>query len=60
MIKTGDLRETSKGDFDRTKKAEYFDEDGYAVADAGNKDKLRKPKRIEHKSTEGQPTEQSS
>lgn len=30
-----------------TKKAEYYDEEGFGVADAENKDKLKQPKRIE-------------
>ena len=47
MIKHGEVRlGESNSDFDHTKKAEYFDELGYEIADAANKDKLKKPVKI--------------
>ena len=46
MEKNGMLSEKSKSDFDNTKKAEYFDVEGFAVADAENKHKLNKPEEI--------------
>jgi hypothetical protein len=45
MEKNGMLTESSRNDFN-SKKAEYFDEEGYGVADADNKDKLKKPEPI--------------
>lgn len=47
MIKYGVMTEQSVGDFDLTKKAEYYDQEGYQVADAENKNKLKKPCKIE-------------
>jgi hypothetical protein len=47
MEKNGMLTEDSKSDFDLTKKAAYYDEAGFGVADEGNKDKLKKPVRID-------------
>lgn len=41
--KHGDLNENSKSDFDLTKKADFFDEAGFEVADSANKNKLNKP-----------------
>lgn len=40
------LTETSESDYDRTKKAEYYDADGFYVADEANKHKLSKPEPI--------------
>jgi len=36
----------SQSDFDMTKKAVYYDEDGPEIADENNVDKLKKPVRI--------------
>jgi hypothetical protein len=36
----------SHSDFNRTKKAEYYDELGEAIADESNKGKLKKPVKI--------------
>jgi hypothetical protein len=47
MEKNGMLTEKSLSDFDNTKKAEYFDADGFAVADSKNKQKLANPTPIE-------------
>mgnify|MGYP003353769042 CR=1 FL=1 len=47
MEKNGMLTDKSLSDFDNTKKAEYFDEAGYKVADAANKHKLSNPKTLE-------------
>lgn len=46
MEKNGMLTEKSLSDFNTTKKAEYFDADGFAVADKENKQKLANPKPI--------------
>ena len=46
MNKYGELTEDSFSDFDSEKKAEYYDADGYGVADEANKDKLHTPVRI--------------
>lgn len=40
------LTENSQSDFDNSKKAEYVDLDGFAVADVENKDKLANPVKI--------------
>lgn len=37
------LTADSCSDYDHTKKAEYYDEDGFMVADEANKDRLAKP-----------------
>ena len=42
------LTEKSKSDFDNTKKAEYYDEEGFAVADKDNKHKLKNPSSIKN------------
>lgn len=42
--KNGMLTENSQSDFDNTKKAEYYDCEGFCVADEQNKDKLKNPK----------------
>lgn len=47
MKKTGDLKEGSKSDFDTTKQAEFWSEEGFEVSDKDNKDKLKKPQKIE-------------
>jgi|GEM_PF-5025335 hypothetical protein len=49
MTKTGEVTTNSFSDFDSTKKAEYYDEDGFAIADSQHKDKLKKPLKIENK-----------
>ena len=41
------LSENSQSDFNTVKKAEYYDADGYCVADEENKHKLNKPEKIE-------------
>jgi hypothetical protein len=46
MEKNGMLTDKSVSDYDQTKKAEWFDEEGYTVADDANKDKLKAPKSI--------------
>lgn len=46
MEKNGMLTEESMSDFDFTKKAAYYDEAGYAVADEANKHKLAKPRKL--------------
>lgn len=38
------LTDRSLSDYDQTKKAEYYDADGFAVADSDNRDKLKTPK----------------
>jgi hypothetical protein len=48
MNKYGMLNEKSRSDFDSTKKAEFYDEEGFQVADAENKHLLKTPKKIEH------------
>jgi hypothetical protein len=47
MNKYGMLTTESKSDFDGTKKAEYYDESGFMVADQENKNLLAAPKKIE-------------
>ena len=47
MEKHGMLTDKSQSDFDNTKKAEYYDEDGFAVADKENKHKLKNPQELE-------------
>lgn len=46
MEKNAMLDENSQSDFDNTKKAEFYDADGFAVADAANKDKLKNPRPV--------------
>ena len=46
MEKNGMLTEQSQSDYDHTKKAEYYDAEGFAVADEKNKHKLTKPEPI--------------
>ena len=38
------LNTESRSDFDHTKKAEFYDEDGYEIADAENKESLKNTK----------------
>ncbi len=40
------LTEKSLSDFDNTKKAEYYDKEGFCVADEANKQKLKSPQKI--------------
>ena len=44
MEKNGMLTEKSQSDYDKTKKAEYYE--GYSVADADNRHLLAKPEAI--------------
>ena len=37
----------SQSDYDQTKKAAYYDAEGFAVADEQNKDKLTKPEPLD-------------
>ena len=46
MTKYGEVTTESRSDFDHTKKAEFYDEAGFAIADKKNVDKLKKPVRI--------------
>ena len=43
MEKNGMLTEKSMSDYDHAKKAEYYDMEGFMVADENNKHKLNKP-----------------
>jgi hypothetical protein len=52
MNKYGMLTQESKSDFDGNKKAEYYDEEGFMVADSANKNLLNSPKKIEQSPTE--------
>ena len=47
MEKNGMLTDKSQSDYDTTKKAEYYDAEGYSVADEQNKHKLNKPEKIQ-------------
>ena len=49
MIKYGVMTENSHSDFDLTKKAKYYDEEGDKIADEKHKHKLKKPIRINNK-----------
>ena len=40
------LTDKSLSDFDKTKKAEFYDEEGFEVADKENKDKWKNPQPI--------------
>lgn len=42
------LTDESLSDFDNTKKAEYYDAEGFKVADESNKHKLTRPEKIEN------------
>ena len=46
------LTERSQSDFDNTKKAEYFDKEGFFVADENNKNRLKSPEKLENLETE--------
>jgi hypothetical protein len=46
LIKHGEVTVKSQSDFDNTKKAAYYDDEGFSVADSENKDKLKKPIKI--------------
>ena len=46
LMKHGMLTEDSLSDFGTCKKAEYFDENGFGVADEANKDKLKAPRPV--------------
>jgi hypothetical protein len=46
MEKHGMLTSNSQSDYDSTKKAEYYDAEGYLVADEANKSKLARPEKI--------------
>ena len=46
MEKNGMLTDRSLSDYDNTKKAEYYDAEGFKVADEKNKHKLSKPEPI--------------
>lgn len=48
MEKNGMLTEQSQSDYNNTKKAEYYDAEGYFVADDANKHKLSKPEPIKN------------
>jgi hypothetical protein len=46
MEKNGMLTEESLSDFDNTKKAEFYDEEGFLVADTDHKDQLKNPQPV--------------
>ena len=46
MEKNGMLTNKSQSDYDSTKKAEYYDAQGYTVADEANKSRLTRPEPI--------------
>jgi len=46
MTKYGVVTTGSVSDYDNTKKAEYYDADGFSIADKKNVDKLKKPRKI--------------
>lgn len=48
MNKYGALTSESKSDFDSTKKAEFYDEDGFEIADAENKQNLKNPQPLQN------------
>lgn len=48
MEKNGMLTSKSKSDFDNTKKAEYYDKEGFNVADEQTKHMLKSPARVEN------------
>jgi hypothetical protein len=48
MEKNGMLTKESISDFNNTKKAEYFDLEGFETADEANKNKLKSPQKIEN------------
>jgi hypothetical protein len=56
MEKNAMLTAESMSDFDSTKKAEFYDADGFGVADKANKDKLKNPQPVKELAQEGKPT----
>ena len=48
MEKNGMLTNESRSDYDNTKKAEFYDKEGFTVADADNAHKLKNPERIKN------------
>jgi hypothetical protein len=46
MEKNGMLTENSLSDYDTTKKAAYYEKNGFAVADENNKYKLKDPQPV--------------
>lgn len=46
------VTEKSQSDFDNTKKAEYYDKEGFSVADKANKEKLKQPASLKELETE--------
>ena len=46
MTKYGEVTTESHSDFNPAKKAEYYDADGFEIADKANKNKLKKPVKI--------------
>jgi hypothetical protein len=48
MEKNGMLTEKSLSDYDTTKKAEFYDAEGFGVSDKDNKQKLNKPEPIKN------------
>ena len=57
MEKNGMLSNNSFSDFDKTKKAEWYDEEDFYVADEAHKKKLKKPKRIKRTEFEEEDTD---
>jgi hypothetical protein len=57
MEKNGMLTNNSFSDFDKTKKAEWYDEEDFHVADEAHKKKLKKPKRIKRAEFEEEDTD---
>lgn len=47
MNKYGTISEESRSDYDHAKKAEYYDEQGYSLADETNKHLLSVPRPIQ-------------
>lgn len=48
------LTEKSVSDYNNTKKAEWYDADGFNVADHDNKDKLKNPRLVKELNNEEQ------
>lgn len=48
------LTDKSQSDFNNTKKAEYYDAEGFMVADEANKHKLSKPEPLKNVQKEEQ------
>lgn len=46
LVKYGNITDKTPSDFNLTKKAEFYDEDGYCIASKDDKDKLSKPKKL--------------